>query len=645
MSASDLEEKLTQPLSTQERVDTLIALTQSIGYQDVMRVKTLSEEAYALARGEADTPAYPHGLILSTISLMKCCGYFGDLDQGIVYAESIEKHINFESIDTYVLDYMLVVSSLYYNRGNYPRALEYGLRMLTMADSAPTTSRWVMTANMTAGLVYSYLEDYEPGNTYLQKALSTAKAANDPIDIAMCMLNLAEIYRAASNFDAAHPLALEGLGIFEQAGILQPQAHCHDILGQIALARGQQDEAENYLRRAQEVAQASGAVTTLMAALNALARLRMTQDQPDAAIALLSEVLTLGTSSPAAVNLIRCHDLMAKAYAQKGDYAQAYAHSQKYFEQDRALFNTKSDQRTKTLSVVHQLERSRHEAEIYRLKSEALEAEMMARNLQESQRIAEATERERSKALRRFFTNAGHDLLTPISVLRTSVYLLERITDADRQRERRAIMNTQIDRLEYKFKRMVQMAKLDSADPGTLEMESIRLDSMIDTLIRSFDNSPGRFAVQIPARLEVIADHNYLEQALRCVIENAVQYSPAESTISITASAEGGMTRISVQDAGSGISEEDRPRIFDRLYRGAQHRPEDDSSGLGLSIAQGVMRLHSGKIEVESKPGEGSRFTLVIPLTLAKPVNAQRRESDEVNIAPFGRSISSLSAV
>ncbi len=103
-------------------------------------------------------------------------------------------------------------------------------------------------------------------------------------------------------------------------------------------------------------------------------------------------------------------------------------------------------------------------------------------------------------------------------------------------------------------------------------------------------------------------------RVLQNLISNALRYTPAGGMIFLRAEPQGEVVRVEVLDTGEGISPEDLPRVFERSFRGEmpRMRPEEDSvpggAGLGLAIAQGIVEAHRSRIEVESRPGEGTRF-------------------------------------
>ena len=114
----------------------------------------------------------------------------------------------------------------------------------------------------------------------------------------------------------------------------------------------------------------------------------------------------------------------------------------------------------------------------------------------------------------------------------------------------------------------------------------------------------------------VTCNESLIVQAVANLVLNAIAYSAERSKVEVSSRIRNGMMEFSVSDQGVGISKEDIPRIFERFYRVDKARSrESGGTGLGLSIVRHIAIIHSGTIKVTSKPGEGSVFTLSIPLS------------------------------
>jgi signal transduction histidine kinase len=121
--------------------------------------------------------------------------------------------------------------------------------------------------------------------------------------------------------------------------------------------------------------------------------------------------------------------------------------------------------------------------------------------------------------------------------------------------------------------------------------------------------------------LPVVADADRIRQVLANLLDNAVKYTPPDGRVEVSATRTGGSVSVSVSDSGEGISPEDIPRIFDRLYRADKSRSKR-GLGLGLSLVRAVLFAHGGAIDVQSVPGTGSRFTFTLPAAEIAPPRA-----------------------
>jgi two-component system, OmpR family, sensor histidine kinase VicK len=103
-----------------------------------------------------------------------------------------------------------------------------------------------------------------------------------------------------------------------------------------------------------------------------------------------------------------------------------------------------------------------------------------------------------------------------------------------------------------------------------------------------------------------------VEQVILALVDNAVKYGPEGQRVALRSDCSGGELRIDVEDRGPGTPDTELPQIFERFYRLAG--VEQPGSGLGLSIAQTIAEAHGGRIEAESRPGEGTRISFILPL-------------------------------
>jgi signal transduction histidine kinase len=160
------------------------------------------------------------------------------------------------------------------------------------------------------------------------------------------------------------------------------------------------------------------------------------------------------------------------------------------------------------------------------------------------------------------------------------------------------------------FRRLLTLAETDEGLP--LKKDRVELATMAGELARLYAPTADRRRIQLiteaHGRPAVDADENLLRQAAANLVENAIRYSPRGRSVLIRVTTQDRQAVLEVVDHGPGIPPEQIRRIFERFHHGPQGR-----SGLGLAIAQSVVERHGGSIQVESQPGAGSRFSILLP--------------------------------
>ena len=216
--------------------------------------------------------------------------------------------------------------------------------------------------------------------------------------------------------------------------------------------------------------------------------------------------------------------------------------------------------------------------------------------------------------LRRFTADASHELRTPLAVLRGigEIGLRETRTPAE-YKDAIGSMLEEVDRLT----RLVDtLLRLSRGDAGTVRLspESFDLRQLTEDVVASLgllaDERQQRIVVNAAADVRVIADRLVFREALTNLVDNAIKYSPAHSTINVQVTQSGERAAVTVADEGPGIPAEHRERIFDRFYRVDEGRSRElGGTGLGLAIARWAVEANGGSIALESGDS-GSRFRI-----------------------------------
>lgn len=218
-------------------------------------------------------------------------------------------------------------------------------------------------------------------------------------------------------------------------------------------------------------------------------------------------------------------------------------------------------------------------------------------------------------ALRRFIADASHELRTPITALGNFIELMQgpAANDPAAREEFLNESQAQVERMEWITSNLLNLSRLDAGlvqlDRRPQDLGEL-LQSAAGPLVSRAQGTGVRLEVQPPATgVQVVCDRARIEMAIGNLLENAIKFTPAGGQVILSGWQEGEHTRIQVADTGSGIAPEDLPHIFERFYRG---KTTQQGSGLGLAIVQSILQAHGGEVQVESEPGKGSRFTLLL---------------------------------
>lgn len=218
-----------------------------------------------------------------------------------------------------------------------------------------------------------------------------------------------------------------------------------------------------------------------------------------------------------------------------------------------------------------------------------------------------------------FISNASHQLKTPLSLLSaaTETVALERVRSPDKLAQYLGIIRSEVARLSMLVQRILEFSRLQQ--PRRYEFELVDLSALVRETVEAFEGSLSvrQFTFHVeegqPAP-HVEADPAAIEQVLVNLLDNAIKYSGDVREVTVRVAARPHEAVIEVADRGLGIEHVDLKRIFDKFYRGRHSALNREGFGLGLPIVQELVAAHSGRVEVESKPGVGSTFRVILPI-------------------------------
>ncbi len=219
-----------------------------------------------------------------------------------------------------------------------------------------------------------------------------------------------------------------------------------------------------------------------------------------------------------------------------------------------------------------------------------------------------------------FVSKVSHELRTPLTSIRMFAEMLQNEKGQDPERTQLCldVLQKETTRLSDRIERLLDWGRME-AGRRVYERRLENVDRVVADALAAFDTATvGRtpdVEVHIAADLpQTFVDREAIVDALVNLLSNAYKYTGDEKKISMHASADPKSVRIAVRDNGTGIPRSEHRRIFQKFYRVDERLSRNvEGSGLGLAIVRHVVSAHGGTVEVESEPGQGSIFTLVLP--------------------------------
>ena len=232
--------------------------------------------------------------------------------------------------------------------------------------------------------------------------------------------------------------------------------------------------------------------------------------------------------------------------------------------------------------------------------------------------IDDVSERRRLEEIRRdFVANVSHELKTPIGALGLLAETLTVEPDPDIAQRLASRIQHEAFRVSRIIDDLLDLSRLEAEESPPREPIYVNLvmAEAVERVRAAADQRKVSIELHEPdPPIHVLGDRRQLVSAIHSLLENAVTFSYEGGTVELTATESDGEVRLSVADAGVGIPARDLERIFERFYRVDHGRSrETGGTGLGLSIVRHVAANHRGRVEVDSREGEGSTFTIVLP--------------------------------
>ncbi len=550
--------------------------------------------------------------------------------------------------------FLLLVGRASWTLGDFAGAVETLLQQIRAAE--PLADHDLLSAGHHAlGLSYTSTQDYEAADRAFARALEHAEALANPARIAHVLNGAANNHLARRDYAAARPLYERALALREASGDRVGAADSSTNLGTLALLTGDPTSALEAYQRALVIYESIGQPRRIArghrrvgAALRRLGRL----DE-----ALVELRLSLAVAEPLGLTpvLAETYRELARVHEARGEFRSALYYERRQAAARESIVNEQVRQRVVELDARYQAERRENEITRLRLDQETKAAELARRRQQNlalggglalvlglgavialAQRARlravraarEADERARLQAEQaarlksRLLQIAAHDLKAPLSAVSASAARIEQrpgdtaaIVDLARHIRTDAAHMGGLVR-EFLDSAAIEAGRLQ-LQRGPVNLLALARDT-VDDYRPLAESKQQRIALlpkadpdELPAAL---ADAARLRQILDNLIANALKFTPAGGAVELGVGRSGRWVYAEVSDSGPGLKPDDLAKMFQPFTPlSAKPTGEENSSGLGLFITRELVSMHDGLLEVESQPGHGATFRVLLP--------------------------------
>ena len=606
----------------------------------------LAQERLANAKGEPE-------ILRALFNMVNLLRRRGDYSDGLAGAkEGLARAQRLGDVPMQV-DFLYLMGRIYWNLGDYPQSIETHLEELRLVQTLDDPHRIARTHGG-LGLTYQRFGRIEDALHHFDLGLQYADKATDQRMRASILNSLGNYYLSERDYERATALHTQALRIREATGNRRAIAETLTNLGLAADGRGDYATALAYLEQALATFESLKYRRYIANSHRRLARVLRNAGRSSDALERLQTALQIGQSLESPEVLIDIYHEFVLTHEARGELAEALNYHRKLSALNDEIRNEQDRRRMAELRARYGQEQRELEITLLKRDQELQSAELSRRRsqnialaaagiggitllgaitlvqlvrLRAERRMRAATEDARARAeaaerlKSRLLQMASHDLKVPLTALNATARLISS-EPHDPETVRRLADGIQAD--TARMRNLVRdFLDASAIEDGNLQLHTTEID--LAAVTSSAVDSLQPVAAQKNQRLElkpsgsalprVEADEDRLRQVLDNLIGNALKFTPPGGLVTVVLGQTGSWGFAEVRDSGPGLGPADFAKMFAPHQRlSAQPTGDEDSSGLGLFIVRELLTLQGGRLEVQSQPGHGAVFRVLLPL-------------------------------
>ena len=538
------------------------------------------------------------------------------------------------------------LAQAYQEKGQFKLALEHYQNCLDYTLEKNIINRIAICNNMAN--VYADLGENSKAEIFYLKAEELAHVVPNGSNFSVIILNgLGTVYQEQKKFDLALASFQKSLHLADSLGYAGRMATALNSMGMLYQKLGRYDESLIHLKKAFEIYQKLGGIRGMADTYGGIGTTLLAMNDAQGAIRNCTKALELNMTDEYLLGQMLNTDCLYLAFRKEKDFQQSLTYHERWKILHDSVFSAEKAKEITQLTLNYEFEKEKEAIAIQQkqqemqLKAETKQAQMLTFGIgllalfgfgffwytrRKNSIISQQNNRleELNATKDRIFAIIGHDLRKPALAFRgiaRKVNFLLKNEEYDTLNKLGESIEKDALALNKLTDNLLNWALIEK-DIIPHHPTNILVDELIEEVTSGFSNVAANKHIQlhtvIPKELQLYADYNACQTIIRNLIDNALKYTDEGGEVILKAIDQGKTVQIEVADTGIGIAEDNLKSIF-KLQKGKSNKGTagEKGTGLGIHLAYQLVQLNHGRIEVISKPGKGTRFTVTLPKTAA----------------------------